>query len=182
MHLPWECNWRDQFGPTHGRMIACVPHTMLRVTATAALPGGLNLRQQGHSRPLRYCQAPKDRLWKNGRLCLAQPAMQGDPLGCCAQGKAAGSSTDDMLNAALGPNSSSNSMVGHARYSYHAAYVSTVVIGTCILAFTVGILIWRLFQLKSVGGGRGKGFCQRSQLPHLLGMPSIQIQISVESQ
>ena len=94
-----------------------------------------------------------------GRLCLAQPAMQGDPIDCCAQGKAAGSSTDDMLNAALGPNSSSNSMVGHARYSYHAAYVSTVVIGACILAFTVGVLIWRLFQLRSVGGGRGEGFC-----------------------
>lgn len=93
-----------------------------------------------------------------GRLCLAQPAMQGDPIGCCAQGKAAGSSTDDMLNAALGPNSSSNSMVGHARYSYHAAYVSTVVIGACILAFTVGILIWRLFQHRSVGGGRGEAF------------------------
>ena len=87
-----------------------------------------------------------------------------------------------MLNAALGPNSTSNSMVGHARYSYHAAYVSTVVIGACILAFTVSILIWRLFQLRSVGGGRGKGFCQRFQLPHLLGMPSIQVQISVESQ
>ena len=39
-------------------------------------------------------------------------------------------------------------MVGHAKYSYHAAYVSTVVIGTCILAFTIGILIWRMCQRK----------------------------------
>ena len=39
-------------------------------------------------------------------------------------------------------------MVGHAKYSYHAAYVSTVVIGTCILAFTIGILVWRMCQRR----------------------------------
>ncbi len=71
-----------------------------------------------------------------------------------------------MVSAALGPNGSSNGMVGHAKYSYHAAYVSTVVIGTCILAFTIGILIWRMFQRRRTESLNSRG--ARSFVRHAL--------------
>lgn len=48
-------------------------------------------------------------------------------------------------------------MVGHAKYSYHAAYVSTVVIGTCVLAFTIGILLWRMCQRKRTDTPSSRG-------------------------
>lgn len=62
-----------------------------------------------------------------------------------------------MIRAALGPNSSSNPMLGRAMYSYHAAYVSTVVIGTCIMAFTIAILIWRMVQRMRIESASSRG-------------------------
>ena len=60
-------------------------------------------------------------------------------------------------------------MVGHAKYSYHAAYVSTVVIGTCILAFTIGLLFWRMFQRRRTESlnSRGPRFCTHHTLDAL---------------
>ena len=57
-------------------------------------------------------------------------------------------------------------MVGHAKYSYHAAYVSTVVIGTCILAFTIGLLIWRMCQRRRTESQSSRG--ARSLAHHAL--------------
>ena len=63
-------------------------------------------------------------------------------------------------------------MVGHAKYSYHAAYVSTVVIGTCILAFTIGLLIWRMFQKRRTESLTSRG--AHSYLRHALVSPGVQ--------